>query len=153
MKIWPIKFVIRGGVFEKLLLPSSELNFIIFCRFHRIFQSDVRPLSKSRPFISSKYFKFLWVTQKNWTQIISQSKPTSSESFCDPQYRSPIPKLPTGQIGEKEAKCPKISNSESMRRFLSGRNDKATTAVCLVYMMLTNVLCFSNGRCCLVIKR
>ena len=58
----PIKFIMSGGAFEKLLLPSSGLNFMIVCQRHRIFQSDVGPLSKSR---RSKNFKFPRGTQKN----------------------------------------------------------------------------------------
>lgn len=61
----PAKFIMSGGAFKKLLLPSSGLNFIITCWCHRFFQHDVGPHSKSRRFISSKNFKFPRGTQKN----------------------------------------------------------------------------------------
>jgi hypothetical protein len=143
----PIKCNKRRRGFKKFLLQFSGLTFRTVCRCHRIFLSDVLPLSKFRRFISSKYFNFPKGTQKNGPKIIAVNRsPTSSESFCIHKTGVRLLNFSRHKSDRKRQNVQKTSNSECIERLLSGRNDKATAAVSLDCAMLTNVHCFLNSR-------
>jgi hypothetical protein len=132
----PIKCIMRGRGFKQFLLQFSGLNFINVCRCHRIFLSDVGPLSKSRRFINSKNFNFPKGTQKNGPKIIAVNRSlTSSESFCIHKTGVRLLNFPWDKSDRKRQNVQKYRNRSVSKGYCLAGTIKLLH-LCLVFTML-----------------